>query len=67
MNTEDLREQTLDELTTLEGDLKRQLWKARFDNHVGQLDDTASIPKLRRNIARVKTILTERLDKKAER
>ncbi|MBW1762927.1 MAG: 50S ribosomal protein L29, partial [Deltaproteobacteria bacterium] len=38
----------------------RQLWKARFDNHTNQLDDTSSIPKLRRDLARVKTILTER-------
>ena len=67
MNAEEMREQSIDELDTLEGDLQRRLWKARFDNHTGQLDDTANINTLRRELARVKTILTERHSKKAER
>ena len=60
MKPHDVREQTTEELTIMEGDLRRQLWKARFDNHTSQLDDTSSISKLRRDLARVKTILTER-------
>jgi large subunit ribosomal protein L29 len=60
MKSEDVRANTVEELAVLEGDLRRQLWKARFDNHTNQLDDTSSIPKLRRDLARVKTILTER-------
>jgi ribosomal protein L29 len=44
----------------MEADLARELWQARFDNHTNQLDDTSSIKKLRRRIAKVKTILTER-------
>jgi large subunit ribosomal protein L29 len=59
MKSEDIRTNTIEELAVLEGDLRRQLWKARFDNHTNQLDDTSSIPKLRRDLARVKTILTE--------
>lgn len=60
MKPQDVREQSTEELVIMEGDLRRQLWKARFDNHTSQLDDTSSIPKLRRDLARVKTILTER-------
>jgi large subunit ribosomal protein L29 len=60
MKPEDIRGNTLEELAILEGDLRRQLWKARFDNHTNQLDDTSTIQKLRRDLARVKTILTER-------
>ncbi|MGB8330550.1 MAG: 50S ribosomal protein L29 [Polyangiales bacterium] len=60
MKPEDIRASTIEELAILEGDLRRQLWKARFDNHTNQLDDTSSVPKLRRDLARVKTILTER-------
>lgn len=60
MKPEDIRGNTIEELSVLEGDLRRQLWKARFDNHTNQLDDTSSIQKLRRDLARVKTILTER-------
>ena len=60
MKIGDIREQTTQELSVMEGDLRRQLWKAQFDNHTNQLDDTSSIQKLRRDLARVKTILTER-------
>lgn len=60
MKTSEVREKTTDELVTFEADLERQLWKARFDNHTNQLDDTATIGKIRRDVARVKTILTER-------
>ncbi len=61
MKAEDIRERSTEELVTLQDDLRRQLWKARFDNHTSQLDDTSSINKLRRDVARVRTILTERL------
>ena len=42
MKAEDIRANTLEELAVLEGDLRRQIWKARFDNHTNQLDDTSS-------------------------
>lgn len=60
MKTAEIREKATDELENLEQDLTRKLWQARFENHSNQLDDTATIPKLRRDVARVKTILTER-------
>ena len=60
MKNAELREHTDEELRNMEADLSRELWQARFDNHTNQLDDTSSIKKLRRRIAKVKTILTER-------
>lgn len=60
MKAAEVREKTVDELKSLESDLGRELWQARFDNHASRLDDTAKINKLRRNIARVKTVLTQR-------
>ncbi|MEM9072428.1 MAG: 50S ribosomal protein L29 [Myxococcota bacterium] len=61
MKATDIRENnTTEELVTLEAELRRKLWRARFDNHTNQLDDTAEIKKIRRDIARVMTILTER-------
>jgi large subunit ribosomal protein L29 len=56
----DIRERTDAELRELETELKEKLWKARFQNFTNQLDDTASIKNIRRDIARVKTILTQR-------
>ncbi len=66
MKNQELREHTDEELRNMEADLARELWQARFDNHTNQLDDTSSIKKLRRRIAKVKTILTERESSAAE-
>ncbi len=63
MKSTEVREKSNDELTSLENDLRRQLWKARFDNQANQLDDSSQIKKLRRDIARVRTVLTERAKK----
>jgi large subunit ribosomal protein L29 len=54
------RERGTDELRNMEKDLTRELWQARLDNHTNQLDDTAKIRRLRRSIAQIKTVLTER-------
>jgi large subunit ribosomal protein L29 len=56
----ELREQTVAELEHQESELQRELWKTRMNNYTNQLDDTAKIRRLRRDIARVKTILGER-------
>ena len=60
MKAKDLREKTQGELQGMEGDLRRELWKTRFSNFTNQLDDTAKLRRLRREIARVKTILGEK-------
>ena len=60
MKAKELREKTLSELKGMETDLERELWKARFDNFSNRLDDTAKIQRLRRDIARVKGVLTQK-------
>jgi len=55
-----LRELTVSELQERESSLRRELWKARFDNFTNQLDNTGKLKGLRRDLARVKTILSER-------
>ena len=60
MKIAEVRERGTDELQNLERDLARELWQARLDNHTNQLDDTAKLRRLRRDIAKVKTVLRER-------
>lgn len=58
--TEQLRK--LD-ITTIEeqiNDLKQELFNLRFQAAVGKLENTAQISKTKKQIARMKTILTER-------
>jgi len=56
----EIREKSVDELKGLESDLRRELFKARIQNHTNQLDSTAKLRKLRRDIARVATVVRER-------
>ena len=66
MKTAELRERSLGDLAELEEELNRDLWKARFSNFTNQLDDTAKLRRLRREIARVKTIRQEKTQQEAK-
>ena len=59
MKIDDMREKTGGELDEIEHDLRRDLWKSRFENYTNQLDDTAKIRRLRKDIARLKTLRTQ--------
>jgi large subunit ribosomal protein L29 len=60
MKAKDLRERTTEHLQALEKTLLSDLFQARFKNYTNRLNDTASIRKARRDLARIKTILTQR-------
>jgi large subunit ribosomal protein L29 len=60
MKTSELRERSAGDLRVLEAELARDLWKAKFANFTNQLDDTAKIRRLRRQMSRVKTIITQK-------
>lgn len=55
--TEVLRRQSIEELEELEKNTGRDLFDAKLKNYTNQLDDTSKIRKLRRDLARVKTVL----------
>jgi large subunit ribosomal protein L29 len=56
----EIREKNSDELQSLQKDLRVQLFKARIQNHTNQLDSTAKLGKLRKDIARINTVLRQR-------
>ena len=60
MKSKDLRERTTEHLSELEKSLANDVFQARFKNFTNRLNDTATIRKTRRDLARVKTILTQR-------
>jgi large subunit ribosomal protein L29 len=55
-----LREQNMDELQKKLSELEEQLFKLRFQKSTGQIEDPTRIRKVRRNIARVLTVMGER-------
>lgn len=60
MKAEDLRQKTDDELNTQLLDLKKEQFNLRFQAASGQLENTARSREVRRDIARVKTLLGQR-------
>ena len=61
MKTEQLRECTDERLAELEKGFRREIFESRIKNFTNQLDDTASIRRVRRDLARVKTTQNERV------
>ena len=55
-----LRDKSLDELRAELVSSKKELFHLRFRNATNQLDNTASINTVRKNIARIHTIITQR-------
>ncbi len=60
MKVEDLRAKTDDELTDQFKDLKKEAFNLRFQRASGQLENTARVRQVRRDIARIKTAFIER-------
>jgi large subunit ribosomal protein L29 len=60
MKAKDLTERTDDALRELEKSIQNDIFQAKFKNYTNRLNDTASVRRLRRDLARVKTILTQR-------
>lgn len=56
----DIRTKSQDELSGLLIDLRKEQFNLRFQRATGQLEATGRIQAVRRDIARVKTVLAER-------
>lgn len=57
---EELRVKSADELNVELVSAKKELFNLRFQNATNQLDNTARIKEVRRNIARIQTIITQK-------
>ncbi|MBR1598769.1 MAG: 50S ribosomal protein L29 [Lachnospiraceae bacterium] len=57
---EDLRSKNVDELNAELVAAKKELFNLRFQNATNQLDNTSRIKEVRRNIARIQSIMTEK-------
>ena len=57
---EDLRTKSAAELNEELVAAKKELFNLRFQNATNQLDNTGRIKEVRRNIARIQTVITEK-------
>ncbi len=56
---EDLKNTSVAELNAQLVEAKKELFNLRFQNATNQLENTARIREVRRNIARIQTVITE--------
>ena len=57
---EELKSQSVADLQTELVNAKKELFNLRFQNATNQLDNTARIKEVRKNIARIQTVITEK-------
>ena len=60
MKAVDVRSMTPDQLDEQLGNLKKEQFNLRFQKATGQLEKTARVREVRRDIARIRTILAEK-------
>lgn len=64
MKVQDIRNTETQELLNKVEEYKKELFGLRFQHATGQLEDTSRMKKVKKNIARIKTVIREReLDK----
>jgi len=66
MNATELREKTPDQLREELSNLKKEAFNLRFQQATGQLENTARMRSVKRDAARVKTVLNEKAAAAAE-
>ncbi len=66
MNAQELRDKTPDQLRDDLANLKKEAFNLRFQQATGQLETTARMRSVKRDVARVLTILNEKAAAAAE-
>ncbi len=62
MKASDLREKSVKELREELENLKKEQFNLRFQAASGQLENTARVREIRRDVARINTILTQQAE-----
>jgi large subunit ribosomal protein L29 len=60
MNAQELRDKSPDQLREELSFLKKEAFNLRFQQATGQLESTARMRSVKRDVARVRTVLTEK-------
>lgn len=60
MKTSEVRAMTAEEVQSKLAELKKEYFNLRFQHGVGQLENTAILPGIRKDIARLNTVLREK-------
>lgn len=64
MKITDIRAKSIDELKTEIVSLKKELFNLRFQKASGQLENTARMSEVKKTVAKIKTVLSEKKGEK---
>ncbi len=62
MKVEEIKDLSVEELQTKTQELQQELFNLRFQLHTGHLENTARVSQVRKDVARVKTVLSSKLN-----
>jgi len=62
MKANEIRDFSVEELHTKPEQLQQELFNLRFQLHTGHLENSARISQIRKDVARVKTVLSSKLN-----
>lgn len=62
MKVNEIRDLSVEELQTRTEELQQELFNLRFQLHTGHLENSARISQIRKDVARVKTVLSSKLN-----
>jgi large subunit ribosomal protein L29 len=65
MKAAELRETTIDELRKKEQDLRKELFNLRFQKATGEIENPMRIRAIKKEIAKILTVITEKNKRKA--
>jgi large subunit ribosomal protein L29 len=60
MKANDLRKLTAEELQSKDRELAQELFNMKFQLHTGRLENTSKLEAIRKDMARVKTLIREK-------
>ncbi|MBN1956673.1 MAG: 50S ribosomal protein L29 [Desulfuromonadales bacterium] len=62
MKASDIQDLSVEELQAKTEELQQELFNLKFQLHTGHLENTARVSQVRKDVARVKTVLSSKLN-----
>jgi large subunit ribosomal protein L29 len=62
MKANEINDLSVEDLQAKSAELQQELFNLRFQLHTGHLENTARVSQVRKDVARVKTVLTSKLN-----
>ena len=62
MKVSEIKDLSVEELQAKTAELQQELFNLKFQLHTGHLENTARVAQVRKDVARVKTVLSSKLN-----